>query len=115
MIIPKTQKRYCNFCRKHTMHAVEEAKRKPRRQDTKSQRRFLRKLAGYGSFPKENPKGREKPTRRVDFRYKCSVCNKKHSIGEGFRIKKFELKALEKIQEKEQEKPQEKLAANAAA
>lgn len=95
MIIPKTQFRYCPFCRKHTEHTVEEAKRRTRRQDTKSQRRFLRKLAGYGSFPKENPKGREKPTRKVDFRYKCTACNKKHTVGEGFRVKKIELKAIE--------------------
>ena len=91
MKMPKNQKKYCPFCRKHTEHIVEEAKRKPRRQDTRSQRRFLRKMKGYGSFPKENPKGREKPTRKLDFRYKCTVCNKKHSIGEGFRSKKLEL------------------------
>ena len=89
-MIPKVQKRYCPFCRKHTEHTVEESKRRPRRQDTKSQRRFLRKLAGYGSFPKENPKGREKPTRRLDLRYKCNVCGKRHMVGEGYRIKKVE-------------------------
>lgn len=92
MDIPKTQRRYCPFCKKHTEHTVEEAKRKQRKKDSKSQRRFLRKLRGYGSFPKENPKGREKPTRKLDFRYKCSVCKKKHSLGTGFRVKKFELK-----------------------
>jgi len=90
MKIPKKQRRYCPFCRKHAEHTVEEAKRRPRRQDTKSQRRFLRKLAGYGSFPKENPKGREKPTRRTDLRYKCSLCGKRHVVGTGFRVKKAE-------------------------
>jgi len=90
MRLPKIQMRYCPYCRKHTEHTVEESKRRPRRQDTKSQRRFLRKLKGYGSFPKENPKGREKPTRRLDLRYKCSVCGKKHTVGTGFRIKKVE-------------------------
>ena len=92
MIIPKKQKRYCNFCKKHTEHTVDEAKRRPRRSVTKSQRRFLRKLKGYGSFPKENPKGREKPTRKLDFRYTCSECKKKHSVGTGFRVKKIEFK-----------------------
>ena len=91
MKIPKIQRRYCPKCRKHTEHTVEEAKRRPRRQDTKSQRRFLRKMKGYGSCPKENPKGREKPTKKLDFRYKCGVCGKKHSIGEGFRAKKIEM------------------------
>ncbi len=92
MIIPKTQKRYCPFCKKHTEHTVEEAKRKPRRTLAKGQRRYLRKLAGYGSFPKENPKGREKPTRKLDFRYVCKECKKKHTVGKGFRIKKTEFK-----------------------
>ncbi len=91
MKIPKIQRKYCPKCKKHTEHSVEEAKRRPRRQDTRSNRRFLRKMKGYGSFPKENPKGREKPTKKLDLRYKCSVCGKKHSIGAGFRTKKFEL------------------------
>ena len=95
MIIPKMQKRYCPFCRKHTEHTVEEAKRRPRKQASKSQRRFLRKLKGYGSFPKENPKGREKPTRKTDFRYKCSSCGKKHTLGKGYRIKKIEFEKKE--------------------
>jgi len=91
MKIPKKQKRYCPFCKKHTEHTLEEAKRRPRKKNSKSQRSFLRKLKGYGSFPKENPKGREKPTRKVDFRYKCSECGKKHPLGKGFRIKKVEM------------------------
>ncbi len=90
MLIPKTQNRYCPFCRKHTPHTVEEAKRHTRRESSKSQRRFRRKLAGYGSFPKENPHGREKATRKTDFRYVCTVCKKKHAIGNGFRVKKIE-------------------------
>jgi len=95
MIVPKIQKKYCPFCKKHTEHNVEEAKRKQRKKASKSQRRFLRKLKGYGSFPKENPKGREKPTRKLDLRFKCSVCKKKHTVGTGFRVKKFELKKKE--------------------
>ena len=90
MLYPKKSRRYCPFCKKHTEHSVDEAKRRQRRQDTRSQRRFLRKLKGYGSFPKENPKGREKPTRKKDLRFKCSECGKLHSIGTGFRVKKFE-------------------------
>ncbi|MBI5347519.1 MAG: 50S ribosomal protein L44e [Candidatus Aenigmarchaeota archaeon] len=92
MIIPKKQNRFCPKCKKYTVHTAEEAKRRPRRKATKSQRRFMRKLKGYGSFPKENPKGREKPTRKMDLRYKCSVCGKKHTIGDGFRVKKTEFK-----------------------
>lgn len=90
MIVPKIQRRYCPFCRKHTEHKVEEAKRKPRRESAKGQKRYRRKLKGYGSFPKENPKGREKPTKNTDFRYVCSICKKKHTVGRGFRVKKLE-------------------------
>lgn len=92
MKYPKKIRIYCPYCKKHTGHAVEHAKRRTRRKMAVGQRRFLRKMKGYHSFPKENPKGREKPTKRIDLRFKCSVCGKKHTKGAGFRIKKFELK-----------------------
>jgi large subunit ribosomal protein L44e len=82
---------YCRHCRKHTQHTVEIAKRKPRGTMTHGQRRFLRKMKGYGSFPKERPEGREKPTKKVDLRFKCTVCGKKTMHGAGFRVKKFEI------------------------
>jgi len=94
MKFPKEVNTYCPYCKKHTKHSVETAKKKPRRVLAQGQRRFLRKMLGYGSFPKENPKGREKPTKRVDLRFKCSVCGKKHMRGAGFRVKKFELVKL---------------------
>ncbi len=90
MKMPKTQRKYCIYCKKHTEHKVDDAKRKPRRTVARGQRRFLRKMKGYGSFPKENPKGREKPTRKTDFRFKCSECKKSHNVGRGFRTKKIE-------------------------
>lgn len=54
------------------------------------QRRFKRKLSGYGSFPRPKP-DHEKPTKKRDLRYKCKECGKKHTKGKGFRAKKFEL------------------------
>lgn len=92
MNYPKKIRVYCPHCKKHTEHTVEIAKRKTRRKTAQGQRRFLRKMKGYHSFPKENPKGREKPTKKLDLRFKCSVCKKKHMKGLGFRAKKFELK-----------------------
>jgi large subunit ribosomal protein L44e len=92
MKMPKVQKRYCPFCRRHTEHEVSRVGgSKKKRKLAEGQRRFLRKLKGYGSFPKSNPKGRAKPTRKLDLRYKCRECGKAHTIGEGFRVKKFEL------------------------
>lgn len=91
MKFPKIQKKHCPFCRKHTEHEVHRVKVGRKKNPLSAgQRRFLRKLKGFGSFPKSNPKGREKPTRKLDLRYRCKECNKLHTIGEGFRVKKFE-------------------------
>ncbi len=58
------------------------------------QRRFLRKMKGFGSFPKSNPHDRAKPTKKLDLRYECKQCKKQHMVGKGFRAKKFELVKL---------------------
>lgn len=89
--MPKTVRIFCPHCKKHTDHSVDFSKKRPRGAMSHGQRIFKRKMKGYGSFPKENPKGREKPTRRVDLRYKCSVCKKSHMKGGGWRAKKLEL------------------------
>ena len=90
MKFPKTIRTHCPYCKKHTLHKVELVKKKPRRTLSHGQRRFLRKMKGYGSFPKENPKNREKATKRVNLKLICQECKKPHSI-EGWRAKKFEL------------------------
>ena len=90
MKIPKTQRIYCPFCKKHTEHTVEQVKKKPRRKMAQGQRRFLSKMRGYGSFPRPKP-DHEKSTKRQDLRYKCKECGKKHMKGQGFRAKKFEI------------------------
>jgi large subunit ribosomal protein L44e len=69
---------------------VEIAKKRPRSSLTHGQRIFKRKLKGYTSFPRPQP-DHEKTTKRVDLRYKCKECGKKHTRGEGWRAKKFEL------------------------
>lgn len=91
MKFPNQLNIYCPNCRKHTLHIVEVAKRRPRGSMTHGERIMSRKMRGYGSFPKEYPKNREKPTKKMDLRYKCEVCGKKTVHGEGFRVKKFEL------------------------
>ncbi len=91
MKYPKTIKTYCPRCKKHTTQEVEIAKRRTRRTLAQGQRRFLEKLKGYTSFPKENPGSREKPTKMLDLRYKCSVCKKMNIRDSGWRAKKFEL------------------------
>jgi len=90
MKFPKTIRLYCPYCKHHQTHTVELAKKKTRRALAQGQRRFLRKLKGYTSFPRPKP-DYEKATKRVDLRFKCSVCGKKHTRGSGWRAKKFEL------------------------
>jgi large subunit ribosomal protein L44e len=90
MKYPKLIKTYCPYCKSHQLHEVELAKKRTRRTMAAGQRRFLRKLAGYGSFPKSKP-DYEKATKKVDLRFKCTVCGKKHTRGAGWRAKKFEI------------------------
>ncbi len=91
MKFPKTLKAYCPNCKKHTEHTVEVTKKRPRGTLTHGMRRFNRKLKGYGSFPKENPKGRQKSAVKLDLRYTCKICKKAHTRGKGWRSKKFEI------------------------
>ncbi len=92
MQAPKMQQRFCNYCRKHTEHDVHRSSTsKQRREMAVGQRSFLRKMKGFGSFPKSNPHDRAKPTKKLSLLYKCKVCGKQHTIGLGFRAKKYEL------------------------
>ncbi|MBR9682851.1 MAG: 50S ribosomal protein L44e [Candidatus Aenigmarchaeota archaeon] len=92
MNIAKAQRRYCPICKKHTDHDVKKVSvGKAKGAMAQGQRRFKRKLRGFGSFPKPNPKDRAKPTRKLDLSYKCKDCGKAHNVGKGYRVKKFEL------------------------
>jgi large subunit ribosomal protein L44e len=93
MKFPKIINTYCPKCRKHTEHTVKQSKRKGRSSAhplSQSQRRFDRKMEGYGSFPRPNPSGEGKPTKKLDLRLTCKQCGKAHPK-KGFRVKKFEL------------------------
>ncbi len=93
MKAPKTVRTYCPKCRKHTEHTVKIVKKRARsskRPESQSQRRFERKMAGYGGFPRPNPHGEGKPTKKLNLSYLCSVCKKQH-MRKGFRAKKYEL------------------------
>lgn len=98
MKFPKVIRTYCSHCRRHTEHTIGLVKKKARSKAhpmSRSAKRFKRKLKGYGSFPRPNPKGEGKPTKKIDLRLKCKECGKMHTKT-GFRIKKFELVAKEK-------------------
>jgi large subunit ribosomal protein L44e len=93
MKFPKIVNTYCPTCKKHTEHTIKQSKRKGRstaHPQSQSQRRFDRKMKGYGSFPRPKPTGEGKPTKKVDLRFKCKDCGKAHTR-KGFRARKFEL------------------------
>ncbi|MFA5772084.1 MAG: 50S ribosomal protein L44e [Thermoplasmata archaeon] len=90
MKLPREIKRYCPYCKKHTMHEVERVRKKKASELKWGQRRFRKVTAGYRGFPRAKPEGREKPTRRVALRYRCTKCKKAHQ-SPCIRAKKFEI------------------------
>lgn len=95
MKIPKTQRKYCPNCDEHTEHKVRKESVGPRinpSAQSKGQRRDRRRKQGYGNSGKSSKQyAGEKPTRRVDLRYKCKECGKEQIIGKGFRAKRLEI------------------------
>ncbi len=90
MKMPRKVKRYCPYCKRHTIHTVEKVKKRKASELRAGQRRFRRVTAGYGGFPRPRYEGREKPTKRINIRYRCDECKKAHT-SPTFRAKKFEL------------------------
>lgn len=86
---PRRIKRYCPFCEKHQEHEVERVKKRKASELKQGQRRFRRVMRGYRGFPRPKPEGREKPTKRVNLRYRCQECRKAHQSS-GIRAKRFE-------------------------
>lgn len=93
MKYPKTVRTFCPKCKKHQEHSVKQNKKRGRstaHPASQSAKRFERKIRGYRGFPRPQPSGDGKPTKKVDLRLVCKVCGKMHTKV-GFRAKKFEL------------------------
>jgi large subunit ribosomal protein L44e len=90
MKMPAKFKTYCPFCRNHQLHEVEKVKRgKVRHFNWIDRQKGRRSTVGnMGKFSKVP--GGDKPTKKINVRYRCTVCGKAH-LREGFRISKFEL------------------------
>ena len=103
MKLPKTVKRFCPYCRKHTKHKITQAKKKtpssahPLGKFAKKRTRFGKghgNLGKYGSKPAVSKwkMGNKKQSKKTDLRYECSVCKKQHIQKQGKRAKKVEFK-----------------------
>ncbi|MBI4144549.1 50S ribosomal protein L44e [Candidatus Woesearchaeota archaeon] len=102
MKFPKTRKRYCRFCKKHTDHKLLESKKKTpgtahplsRGGKFRLRKRGLMKFGNRGRLSRR-PVGQrsmtgKKQSKKIDLRYECSVCKKMSVRREGFRVKKVE-------------------------
>ena len=101
MKLPKTMKRLCPHCRKHTLHKVMQAKKRTRgtarplsrASKSRTKKRGENSGAGnkgrYSKPPKPKMTGK-KQTKKTDLRYECSECKKQHVQHKGVRTKKVE-------------------------
>jgi len=87
---PSKIKRYCPYCKKHTVHEVDKIKKRKASELKQGQRRFRRVTSGYRGFPRPKPEGREKTSRRIALKYKCTVCKKIHQP-KNLRTKKLDI------------------------
>ena len=98
MKLPKEIKRYCPYCKKHTIQAVDVAKQKPRGSahplswgsESRAKARGVRSGMGnkgrWGSKPPiKDWKRKTKITRRIAINYKCKTCGKIKGIRKAIR------------------------------
>ncbi|MCL5439574.1 MAG: 50S ribosomal protein L44e [Thermoplasmataceae archaeon] len=90
MKLPKIVKMYCPKCDAHTPHEVERVRKRKASEFGAGQRRFRRVTSGFGGFPRPRYEGREKPTKRVSIKFRCTKCKKAITIPTQ-RAKKFEI------------------------
>jgi len=98
---PKTVKRLCPSCKKHTTHKISVNKKKnPSTLSYGSKVRARRRGSARGTgnrgryskpaISKFKMTGK-KTTKKTDFRYECQVCKKIHMQKSGIRVKKVEM------------------------
>ncbi len=101
MKIPKTIKRYCKYCRKHTEQKVSQNKKKPASSlssGSKYRARLRGRARGVGNLGRYSKpavtkfkRTGAKNTKKTDLRYNCTVCKKTLMQPYGIRAKKVEL------------------------
>lgn len=103
MKLPKTRKRYCPKCKKHTLQTISLAKKKERGSLKKGSLKRARKRGlgrGFGNLGKWGSKpaiskwkrAGAKISKHQDLRFKCKECGKTSVIKKAKRAKKIEFK-----------------------
>ena len=100
MKIPKTLKRLCKTCKKHTQHKVAQNKKKPASplsRGSKVRARLRGVARGSGNLGRYSKpavtkfkRTGAKTTKKTDLRYTCSVCKKASCQKSGIRAKRVE-------------------------
>ncbi len=90
MKMPKKFKTYCPTCKAHTEHEVDKVKKGKASAMARIARQKKRStgIGNRGKFSKRP--GTEKPTQRINVRYRCLKCGKAH-LRKGFRARVLEL------------------------
>lgn len=103
MKLPRTRKKYCPYCRKHTEHKIAQMKRRqPSSLSHGSKYRAMKRgrargKGNHGRYSKpaitQWKMTGAKTTKKTDLGYTCSVCHKTHLQRKGIRIRKLEFSA----------------------
>jgi len=104
MKLPKETRRYCPYCRKHTITSIDTAKQKSRSaarplsrgSSSRAESRGLKK--GYGNKgkwgskpPVSRWKRKTKVTRRMTLMYRCKECGKAKGASRSIRSGRIEI------------------------
>lgn len=100
MKIPKSMKRLCKHCKKHTEQKVAQTKRKTASSLSQGSKYRARKrgcargVGGLGRYSKpavtKFKRTGSKNTKKTDLRYTCGTCKKSSSQSYGIRAKRVE-------------------------
>lgn len=106
MKIAKTIKKFCKFCKKHTIQTVAVAKKRNRsalKHGSLQRAKKRGRAAGYGNLGRYSrpaiskfKRTGAKTSKTTDLRYTCKECKKTTVAKKGTRTKKLEIKEKEK-------------------
>jgi large subunit ribosomal protein L44e len=103
MKFPKEMKRYCPYCKKHTLQTVSTAKQKARSATHPMSRGSTPRLqlrglrVGYGNqgrYSRKAPKNwkkKTKVTKRISINYTCKECKKTKGMVKAIRSSRIEI------------------------
>ncbi len=105
MKVPKTTKRYCPFCKKHTEHKISllstGQKRPATKRGSKERAKKRGQARGKGNLGRWSKKAvskfkrKTKSTTKKVFLYTCKECKKSKQSKKGIRVSRAQLEAKE--------------------